>query len=329
MGESQAIRVAEERARRAAMRSVNVLLLGESGVGKELFAQAIHRASGRPGKFVAVNCGAIPSELFESELFGAVKGAFTGCTKDRTGYFDEANEGTLFLDEIGTLASHQQAKLLRVIGTADKAQGPTLLQKSRVGAPDERQRVDVRIVSATNRDLETSDDTGAFRNDLFHRLNTFPIRIPPLRERKSDLPLIAKHLIESINEDAFRTEPNYNPRVLSSGALRRLRQHDWRGNVRELHAVLSRALIMSATAEVSRQEIDEEILQIERKLKSDVLSRTREAGFVLCKRLEQIERAFIKDVLEEAEGVQTKAAKLLGDKPSTLNQRIKRLGIAP
>jgi transcriptional regulator with GAF, ATPase, and Fis domain len=329
VGESQAIRVAVERARRAAMRSVNVLLLGESGVGKELFAQAIHRASGRPGKFVAVNCGAIPSDLFESELFGAVKGAASGITNNRTGYFVEADKGTLFLDEIGTLAPHQQAKLLRVIGTADKSQGPTLLQVDPLGASGKGRPVDVRIVSATNRDLETSDDTGAFRNDLFHRLNTFPIRIPSLRERKSDVPLIAAHLIESINKDAVRTEPNYKSRALSTGALRRLGQYDWRGNVRELHAVLSRALIMSATAEVTRQEVDEEILQIERKPRSDVFSRTREAGFAMSKRLEQIERAFIEDALEETGRVQKKAADLLGLQYTTLNQRIKRLGITP
>lgn len=327
VGESKAICTAVELARRAAIRSINVLLLGESGVGKELFARAIHNVSERKGKFIPVNCAAIPRELLEAELFGSRSGAGSG-TAERSGYFAEANNGTLFLDEVGELASEHQAKLLRAIQSADDSDCPTKLQIERVGEPGKARPVDVRVVTATNRDLLTREGPHPFRSDLYYRIATFPITIPPLRERRADIHLIAQRLMDRLNRQFSSTEPGYKARSVAASAMKRLQQYDWPGNVRELNAVLTRAAIMANGFAIERADIDRAIPGITGQAKLDVFAREREPGFTLSGRLERIEKALIEDALDEAGGVQRKAADLLGDNPQTLNKRIHRLGLA-
>jgi transcriptional regulator with PAS, ATPase and Fis domain len=326
VGESDGISKAMSLARRAASRNVNILLLGESGVGKELFAKAIHKSSGRKGKFIPFNCAAIPTELLEAELFGAVKGAATGVVA-REGYFKEADGGTLFLDEVGELAPQHQAKLLRVFSSADMTQSPTLLKIEKVGAPGNPSEVDVRIIAATNRDLLSDKRPDHFRSDLYYRLSTFPILIPPLRERGNDIKIIAQKLIERINQQFSKSEPGFEPRKLSAAATRRLKQNSWPGNVRELNAVLTRAVIMSKDLELGRQDIEEVIAEVISDEKHDVFSRVREPGFKLEDRLRQIEKAFIEDVLQDTDGNQRKAAEILGVHAATLNKKIHSLEI--
>ena len=207
-----------------------VLVRGDSGTGKELLASAIHRRSGRRGRFVPVNCAAIPGELLESELFGHVKGAFTGATRDHAGLFRQADGGTLFLDEIGEMAPPLQAKLLRV------------LEEGEVRPVGGRgvQRVDVRVVSATNRDLEARIASGEFREDLYYRLNTISLRLPSLTERIGDIPLLVAHRLRTICARAGTAPP-----VISADAMAVLVSHDWPGNVRELFNVVERIAVMA------------------------------------------------------------------------------------
>ena len=210
----------------------SVLALGESGTGKELVAREIHRHSSRASKpIIKVNCGAIPKTLYESELFGHIKGAFTGAVRDRQGRFEAADGGTLFLDEVGEIPLELQSKLLRVL------QEGTF---SRVGEQRMRQ-VNVRIIAATNRDLKKAAQEGTFREDLYYRLNVFPIRVPPLRERRSDVPLLAAYFIEQASLRMGLT----NPPNLPEEELERLKRYNWPGNIRELQNVVERAVIMS------------------------------------------------------------------------------------
>ncbi len=327
VGQSEAILKAKELARGVATRNVPVLLLGESGVGKELFALAIHQASGRHGKFEAVNCAAIPPELLESELFGAAKGAGTGVS-DREGHFKQADGGTLFLDEVGDLQPHHQAKLLRAVQGSDAEDSLTKLKLERVGEPGKTYTVDVRIVAATNRDLLVRDDKNPIRSDLVYRLSSFPIIIPPLRERGNDIKLIAMKLLERINRQASKTEPGFEHQELSTAANLGLTQYDWPGNVRQLNSVLLTATIRAKGRQVDIADIEQAIAQVSPVNKPDVFSRMREPGFELKDRLRLMEKTFIEDALREAGGVQAKAAKLLGTSPQTLNKRIERLGIS-
>ncbi|MDH5306739.1 MAG: sigma-54 dependent transcriptional regulator, partial [Myxococcales bacterium] len=225
---------------RLAARDVSVLITGESGTGKELVARAIHAASPRAeAPFVAVNTAAIPRDLLESELFGHERGAFTGAVSARAGRFRDAAGGTLFLDEIGDMSKDLQAKLLRV------------LQEHEVTAvgSGSAERVDVRIVAATHRDLDAAIATGEFREDLLYRLRVVPVHIPPLRERREDIPALAEHFVER-----YAAELIGAPRVLSESALARLRGHDWPGNVRELENAVKRALVLSSSAVLSADD---------------------------------------------------------------------------
>ncbi len=242
-GDSHGIRVAVGRARRAARRGVSVLILGESGTGKELFARAVHDASPRrEGPFVAINCAALSRELLESELFGHKKGAFTGADRDREGAFTEADGGTLFLDEIGECDPAMQAKLLRVLQPPDGS--PCQRVFCRVG--DSRPRTsDVRIVAATNRDLLGCVAQNQFREDLYYRLATITIKLPPLRERRGDVGAIAERLLGRINRDFARQEPGFRPKRLSPSALGYVKGHSWPGNVRQLYNTLVQAAVMS------------------------------------------------------------------------------------
>ncbi len=232
MGRNPAMLSIYEQIQRVADLKTTVLIQGESGTGKELVARAIHNSGVRSRKeFVAINCGAIPENLLESELFGHAKGSFTGAVSDKTGLFEQANGGTLFLDEVGEMPLSLQVKLLRVLQEGEVR---------RIGASSSR-RVDVRVISATARNLQEEVSSGRFREDLFFRLNVFSLQIPPLRERLDDIPLLVQQLVKRC---ALKIGKEVVPRV-STEAMRRLISHAWPGNVRELENVLERALVLS------------------------------------------------------------------------------------
>jgi len=290
------------RARRVAPRSVPVLLEGETGTGKELIARAIHRASARKHKpFVSVNCGAIPSELVEAELFGYEKGAFTGATVARPGYFESANQGTLFLDEIGELPLPAQVKLLRV------------LQESEVRRLGGRQSiaVDVRIISATNRNLLSEVAEGRFRADLFYRLGVAVIQIPSLKEREGDISLLIDHFLEKINAESA-TEPGYQRKSLAASAKKLLLAHRWPGNVRELLNTLLRAAVWSQGATIQAEDVREAMLPELKAEREGILDRPLGNGFDLNAVLSSVARHYLERAGVESNGNKTEAAQLLG-----------------
>jgi formate hydrogenlyase transcriptional activator len=280
---------------------VTVLILGETGTGKGLAARTVHALSQRPGLFIQVNCGAIPEGLVESELFGHERGAFTGAVSRKLGKVELAQGGTLFLDEVGDLAPAAQAKLLELLEERAFA---------RVGGT-ETLKAEVRVIAATNRDLGRMVAHGPFREDLYFRLEAFPVRMPPLRERREDIPLLAAYFVE-------RMAAHLNKRLapLSAEVLARLGAYDWPGNVRELEHVVQRAVIV-CPAETIRVE--------------DLVLGPGEggpAGEVLT--LAEQERRYIRQVLEQTSGViggPRGAATLLGLPESTLRTRMKKLGI--
>lgn len=290
-----------QRARRVAVRNVPVLLEGESGTGKEMLARAIHRASSRKdAPFVAVNCGAIPSELVESELFGFEKGAFTGATQSRKGYFEAAHGGTLFLDEIAELPLGAQVKLLRVLQEGEVA---------RVGSPTPH-KVDVRVLCATNRLLSEEIAAGRFRDDLFYRLAVATIRIPPLRERPEDLGLLIDSLLRQVQKH-LEGEPQAENKTLSVAARKLMAGHPWPGNVRELLNTLHRALLWSEGSIITADDAREALLPTGNHDR-EVLGRPLGAGFSLPDLLHEVARHYLTRGMEEAGGSKTKAASLLG-----------------
>jgi two-component system nitrogen regulation response regulator NtrX len=227
--------------RRAAPTNATVLITGESGVGKELVARAIHRNSLRRDEtFVQVNCAAIPEELIESELFGHEKGSFTGATEKQIGKFELAHKGTIFLDEVGDMSLRTQAKVLRVLQEGEV---------ERIGSQKTIQ-VDVRVIAATNKNLEQEIEKGRFREDLYFRLSVLPIRVPPLRERPEDLALLVEHFVKQ-----FGAENNFRPKTFTPAAMEALRRHAWRGNVRELRNVIERLLIMVEGDEIGPEHL--------------------------------------------------------------------------
>ena len=242
VGTSFAIRAVTEKIELVAKTPARVLITGENGTGKELVAQAIHANSPRAkSPFVEVNCAAIPSELIESELFGHMKGSFTGAVQDRSGKFEQANGGTLFLDEIGDMSLAAQAKVLRVLqdGVVTRIGGAKTVQ------------VDVRVLAATNKDVEAEIAAGRFREDLFYRLNVVPIHVPPLRERREDIPLLVGHFIDQLTGPA-----GLAPRAVGDDAVARLSQLEWPGNVRELRNTIERLLILSSGPRVRADDVD-------------------------------------------------------------------------
>ncbi len=307
VGNSAAAQRVYELMRQVSNTRTNVLISGESGTGKELVARAIHAASERRDKpFVAVNCGAIPDNLLESELFGHVKGAFTGAIQNKSGLFDVADGGTLFLDEIGDMSLRTQAKVLRALQEQafEPVGGSTL-------------RVDVRVITATNKDLEKEIAEGRFREDLYFRLNVVPLRVPALRERAEDIPLLASHFIERFSRQYGRVKR------LSADAIETLKTYRWPGNVRELRNVMERLVILVAGDTVTRTELPAS-LRGGRGLAPeppDGGARSLKEG------REQFERRFILHKLQEAGGNVLRAAELLGLERSNLYRKMRAYGI--
>jgi two-component system response regulator HydG len=285
-----------------------VLIQGESGTGKEVIARYIHDLSARAdGSFHSINCGALPESLLESELFGHVKGAFTGAVKDKTGLFAAAAGGTFFLDEIGETTPATQVKLLRVLQHREVI---------RVGATDP-EPIDTRLIAATNRDLEEEIKRGTFRSDLFYRLNVIALHLPPLRQRREDIPLLAEYFLQRAAQ--LRAE---TPKTLGPDALEVLQEYPWPGNVRELENALERAVILTAGDTIGIAALPQRIT--ERKPEPLVADRTPPNPT-----LEAIERAYILWVLQSEGGNKTRAAEALGIDPSTLYRKLARYGVEP
>jgi len=325
IGDSPAIREAVGRARRAAIREVSVLLLGESGTGKEMFARAIHQSSPRHDKpFITLNCGALPSTLLESELFGHVKGAFTGAHTNREGAFEQADTGTLFLDEIGECNPDTQVKLLRVLQPPPR-QSLTIRKIRRVGDRKEK-TVDVRIIAATNRQLHKDIQEGRFREDLFYRLAVLSIRLPPLRERDADAGAIAGVLLDEINQN-LDGQPGYNHKIFSDSANIFVRTHQWPGNVRQLYNAILQAAVLTDGGTIDREDLAASLSEGCLQEQSNLLNKPLGNGFSIDDYLEEIRFHYLKRAMNQAGGVKSKAAKLLGLKNyQTLSQQLKRLG---
>ena len=305
VGESQVMRGVFAQILKVAATDVTVLLLGESGSGKELVARGVHEKSPRlHGPFVAVNCAAIPSGLLESELFGHEKGAFTGASARRYGKFEQARGGTLFLDEIGDMPLEIQAKILRVLESRH-------VEPLGAGRPVP---VDARIIAATHRDLPAMIREGTFREDLFHRLNVFPLRLPPLRERREDIPVMAGRFLEELTPGA----------TISMEALQRLLAYDWPGNVRELKNVIARAAVLCSEATVSSKHLPGLAMYGFESFPAE-----SRADIGLDGLLATYERSLIEAALSQTAGVQVRAAQLLRIKERSLWHRVKKLGIHP
>ncbi len=279
---------------RIAKTTSTVLISGDSGTGKELIARAIHYNSGRRGKFVSINCGALPETLLESELFGHERGAFTGAIREKKGLFTEADRGTIFLDEIGETSTAMQIKLLRVL------QDHVV---RRVGSNSETQ-VEVRVIAATNRDLAESIRAGTFREDLFYRINVIPIALPPLRQRREDIALLVEHFISKYSKSMGVPQKR-----ISSDAMRLIEKYHWPGNVRELENVIERMIALEASDVLTTKSLPEHVLL--GGSMPDVTFDLPADGISLVDHLEGIGKIFMLKALERTGGVQTQAAELL------------------
>jgi two-component system response regulator PilR (NtrC family) len=280
---------------RIARTTSTVLISGESGTGKELIARAIHYNSGRRGKFVGINCGAMPETLLESELFGHERGAFTGAIREKRGLFHEADRGTIFLDEIGETTPSVQIKLLRVL--QDRV-------VRRVGSNVETQ-VDVRVIAASNRDLGESTRTGNFREDLFYRINVIPIALPPLRQRREDIPLLVDHFITK-----FSNQLGVPQKRISADAMRLIEKYHWPGNVRELENVIERMIALEPQDVLTTKSLPEHVL-LGGAIPDITTFDLPPEGISLQDHLESIGKIFMLKALERSGGVQTQAAELL------------------
>jgi two-component system, NtrC family, response regulator len=301
IGKSKPMLHAVEMAKKVAATDTTVLLTGETGTGKEVFAQAIHSESQRRSKpFVAINCSALGKEILESEMFGHKSGSFTGANRDKTGLFEEAHEGTIFLDEIGEMDLTLQAKLLRVLETG------TFLK---VGETKET-KVDVRVIAATNRDLQAESEKGNFRLDLFYRLSVFSIKLPSLQERQNDIPLLARYFIEM-----FTAKMNQKPLGMEDAFQKALVNHSWKGNIRELKNIIERAVILASGPELTLDCLPFDFQYTETGNPEDAL------------KLAEMEKLHIRKVLAYTKGNKTKTAELLGIGLATLYRKIEEYGL--
>ena len=290
-----------------------VLVTGETGTGKELAAKAIHHNSPRRShRFVALNCSAVPETLLESELFGHVRGAYTGAVASRAGRLESAHGGTLFLDEVGTMSGPLQAKLLRVLQEREF---------ERIG-DDRSIRIDVRIIAATNADLLQMVGEGRFREDLYYRLNVIPIFLPPLRERREDIPLLVRHFVETFSRQQGRSREV----TVTQAAMRRMMGYAWPGNIRQLENAIERALTLSRTrAWIDVGDLPRELQQASLS-EPAVLPAIPEEGFDLPAYVAAIERQLIQRALDDTDGNRQQAARRLGVKRTTLVEKLRRLG---
>jgi len=289
-----------------------VLITGDSGTGKELVAKALHYNGPRKeNPFVAINCAAIPSELLESELFGHVKGSFTGAVANKPGKFEQANTGTMFLDEIGSMTMALQGKLLRVLQEKEI---------ERVGGA-KPMKIDVRIISATNTDLEKAVKKGLFRDDLFYRLNVIPIHLPSLKDRAEDVPMLAAHFIGKYNEKLKK-----GIKGLASGVMDYLVAYEWPGNIRELENVIERAVTLTDGEYIQESALPQSILGVAGQEFYSV-PQIPDKGTDLEKELEGFEAAMIRMALKKTGGIKTKAAELLNLKRTTLIEKMRRLNL--
>ncbi len=293
----------------------SVLITGESGTGKELVARALHTEGSRAEQpFVAVNCGAIPDDLMESELFGHVRGSFTGAVADKVGLFEEAHTGTLFLDEIGELSSSLQVKLLRAL--QERKVKP-------VGSTQET-AIDVRVIAATNRELEEEVARGAFRSDLYYRLNVIEVRLPPLRQRREDIPLLIEHFVRRYTAEQGKTVSGLAPE-----AMQLLRDYDYPGNVRELENIIERAVTLSETPRIEPDSLPALRTPPPIGAADGAQVVIPDEGMDLDRVLHDYEREIITKALERTGGVRKKAANLLGITFRSLRYRLTKLGIDP
>jgi two-component system response regulator HupR/HoxA len=301
VGTGSGLRDAVELARRVLDSETTVLLLGETGTGKELFARLLHdNGPRRSARFVAQNCGALPESLLESELFGHVRGAFTGATGERKGLFEEADGGTIFLDEIGEMSPAMQLRLLRVLQEGEIR---------RVGGAGSR-KVNVRVIAATNVDLDAEVEAGRFRKDLYYRLSVFPVRLPPLRERAADIPALAEHFLKIYRQRARRAVPGISPE-----AMRCLRAYPFPGNVRELENEIERAVALAEDGRpLEPQHLSERLRHG---------AATAETPVTLGEAIERLKRRMIEDALREC-GSKTRAAERLGLSRQSLQQMLRR-----
>ena len=322
VGESPPVKAIRETIRRVAPTAARVLITGESGTGKELVARAVHEASDRAGKpFVKVNCAAIPEELIESELFGAVKGAFTGAVQTRDGKFLQADGGTLFLDEIGDMSLKAQAKVLRALQEGEI---------ERVG-DNHTYTVDVRVLAATNKDLPAEAAAGRFREDLYFRLNVVPVHVPPLRERRGDIPLLAEHFLA-----VYLDENGLPQRSFSAAALDVLRQRSWPGNIRELGNAVERLAILSSGSEITPDDLaacgvggDATCAGVATPTGPPAgwdLAAVQAVGGLAAAR-QEFERSLVTAALAEADGNVSGAARLLGIDRTNLHKKILAFGL--
>ncbi|MCF8110403.1 MAG: sigma 54-interacting transcriptional regulator [Desulfobacteraceae bacterium] len=305
IGESRAIRQVVEDALRVADSMASTLILGESGTGKELLARLIHQASARRNRrLITLNCAAFPETLLEAELFGYEKGAFTGAVDSKTGKFELADQGTIFLDEIAEMSHSMQAKLLRVLqdGVFYRLGGNVAIA------------VDIRVIAATNRDIAAEVKSGRFREDLYYRLNVVELHMPPLRERKSDIPLLARHFA-----GIFQKEKGYESIEISDDAIEKMMRYDWPGNVRELQNALERAVVMGRGKNIKVEDLP--MLSTESTLES------MPVGMTLNEAVNEFKKKFIEANLKNTDGNQSQAAKIMGIQRTYLSRLVSRYGI--
>jgi two-component system response regulator HydG len=311
IGTSEPMRQLFEAIALVAPTEATVLILGESGTGKELVAQAIHANSPRRARpLIAVNCAALPETLLESELFGHERGAFTGATERRLGRFELAHDGTIFLDEIGDLTPASQIRLLRVLQSQEfeRVGGTTTLH------------VDVRVIAATHKDLGAAADAGQFREDLLYRLQVFPLTVPPLRERRDDIPLLVEHFLKTYSERHRRRLRGLTPRTLDL-----LMRHTWPGNVRELEHTIERGVILTRGEHITPAELPPTICALSGESEEGMpLETTLPVGLTL----KEVERELIRQTLEHTGGNRTKAAEVLGISRATLHNKLKEYGLS-